>query len=263
MTTPVAQAVDSRRSSLRSNGFRFLWAGESVSVLGTTTSSLLLPLLAVTTLDASAWWVGLLTAAAWLPWVVIGLPAGAWVDRSDPLPVMVTANVVAGLAVASVPAAWWLGGLSLAQLGLVALCTGTCSVFFRAAYQRLLPQLVPPEDLVGANSRLQGSESVAQIGGFGIAGLLAQWVGTATGLLLDALSFVASVVSLLLAANSTERTPLAVPPRRRLRTEIGEGVTFVARDPLLRWFTWAGGLSNFASPATARYWCSSSSATSG
>jgi len=71
-----------RRPPLRwQHTFSLFWFGETISVLGNTTSSVLLPLLAVVELQASPWWVGLLTAASWVPWLVIGLPAGAWVDR--------------------------------------------------------------------------------------------------------------------------------------------------------------------------------------
>lgn len=207
----------------RDSEFTLLWFGETVSVLGRTTSSVLLPLLAVLTLDASAWWVGLLSAATWLPWLLIGLPAGAWVDRLPPLPIMVVSNVVSALAVGSIPLLWWLGRLTLGQLLVVAVVSGTCTLFFRAAYQCLLPRLVAPDDLVAANSRLQGSESAAQIGGSGVARLLAQWVGPAAGLLLDAASFLVSSVCPLLIGRRTAIAPAERVVRRRLRTEIAQG----------------------------------------
>lgn len=234
-----------RRSLSRQPVFSLFWFGETVSVLGNTTSSVLLPLLAVVGLQASAWWVGVLTAASWVPWLVVGLPAGAWVDRLPPIRVMVVANVVAAAAIGSIPLAWWLGVLSLGQLLVVAAVAGTSTVFFRTAYQLLLPQLVGAPDLVAANSRLQGSESAAQIGGAGVAGLLAQWVGAAVGLLLDAVSFlVSSACLLLIARRAPDQVRREARPRRRLRTEIAAGVRFVARDPFLRYFTWMGGLSN-------------------
>ncbi len=229
----------------RDRVFSLLWFGETVSVLGNTTSSVLLPLLAVVGLHASAGWVGVLTAASWAPWLVVGLPAGAWVDRLPPVPVMVAANLCAAAAIGSIPATWWLGTLDLTQLVVVAAVAGTSTVFFRAAYQSLLPQLVDARDLVAANSRLQGSESAAQIGGSGVAGLLAQWVGSALGLLLDAATFLVSTACLLLIARRVPDQVARGPrPRRSLRTEIAEGVGFVARDPFLRYFTWMGGLSN-------------------
>ncbi len=244
MTSAVRDHPATVRSLRRHRDFNLLWFGETVSVLGTTTSSVLLPLLAVLTLEASAWWVGLLSAAAWLPWLLIGLPAGAWVDRLPPLPVMVVSNVGSAVAVGSIPLLWWLDRLTLAQLLAVAFVAGTGTVFFRAAYQCLLPRLVAPENLVAANSRLQGSESAAQIGGNGVAGLLAQWIGAAAGLVLDAASFLVSSACLLLIGRRTPIAPAERVVKRRLRVEIAEGVRFVARDPFLRYFTWMGGLSN-------------------
>ncbi|CAN5668503.1 hypothetical protein BH18ACT7_BH18ACT7_21110 [soil metagenome] len=244
MTSAVRDRPATVWSLRRHRDFNLLWFGATVSVLGTTTSSVLLPLLAVLTLEASAWWVGLLSAAAWLPWLLIGLPAGAWVDRLPPLPVMVVSNVGSAVAVGSIPLLWWLDRLTLAQLLAVAFVAGTGTVFFRAAYQCLLPRLVAPENLVAANSRLQGSESAAQIGGNGVAGLLAQWIGAAGGLVLDAASFLVSSACLRLIGRRTPIAPAERVVKRRLRVEIAEGVRFVARDPFLRYFTWMGGLSN-------------------
>lgn len=68
--------------------FRLLWIGETTSALGTNITRLALPLVAVLTLHASAFQVGLLTALTWLPWLLVGLPAGAWVDRLPRTPVM-------------------------------------------------------------------------------------------------------------------------------------------------------------------------------
>lgn len=146
-------------------GFRLLWTGETISLLGNSTSALLLPLVAVTQFGAGPGWMGILTAAAWLPWLVIGLPAGAWVDVWNPRRVMLWANLIAGLTTLGVPVAWFAGWLSLPQLLVVAAINGTCTVFFRAAYQRLLPRLVPTEKLVAANSALQGTESATQLAG--------------------------------------------------------------------------------------------------
>src|SRR4029078_5801088 len=120
-----------------------------------------------------------LTAAAWLPWLLIGLPAGAWVDRLPPRPVMITADLVAAVTLLSVPIAWWLNALGLPQLVLVAFTGGGCTVFFRPAYAKLLPLIVAPARLESANARLFGTESATQIAGPGVAGLLAR-LGSAT-----------------------------------------------------------------------------------
>jgi len=226
-------------------GFRLLWAGETISLLGNSTSALLLPLVAVTQFGAGPGWMGTLTAAAWLPWLVIGLPAGAWVDVWNPRRVMLWANLIAGLTTLGVPVAWFAGWLSLPQLLVVAAINGTCTVFFRAAYQRLLPRLVPTEKLVAANSALQGTESATQLAGPSLAGLLAQSFGAAAGVLLDAVSFIASALFLrAIRVRDVSPDPNPRPPAEPLRTRMGAGLRFVAGDRFLRNFTMIGGVSN-------------------
>jgi hypothetical protein len=229
----------------RFRGFRLLWTGEAISLFGNSTSALLLPLVAVTQFGAGPGWMGVLTAAAWLPWLVIGLPAGAWVDIWNPRRVMLWANLVAGVTSAGVPIAWFTGVLSLPQLLAVAAINGTCTVFFRAAYQRLLPRLVPAAKLVAANSALQGTESASQLAGPSAAGLLAQLFGAAAGVLVDAGSFFASAL-LLRSIRPRDIAPDLdpPPPREPLKTRIGTGLRFVAGDRFLRNFTVIGGVSN-------------------
>jgi MFS family permease len=121
-----------------------VWSGEGVSLLGAATTSILLPLLAVTHFHAGPGWMGQLTAAAWLPWLLIGLPAGAWLDRLDPRAVMITADLVSAATLASVPLGWWLGFLTLPQLLVVAVLGGAATVLFRTAGVRSEP--VYPRD---------------------------------------------------------------------------------------------------------------------
>ena len=246
MSADIVIGAPTRRSLWRHPTFPLFWFGETVSMFGNATSAVLLPLLAVVELEATAGWVGVLTAVTWLPWLVVGLPAGAWVDRWAPIRVMVIANSVSAIALSVIPIAWWIDRLSLGLMVVVGLAAGTSTVFFRAAYQTMIPHLVDsPDLLVSANSRLQGSDSAAQIGGAGIAGVIAASVGAATGLLLDAGSFVVSTLCLVRVAR---RTPAVARherrPGRSLRTEIAEGVHFVAHDRFLRYFTAMGGLSN-------------------
>jgi MFS family permease len=92
---------------LRDSAFRRLWAGMTVSRLGSSVAGVATPLIAVQVLDASAFTVSLLTAAAWLPWLLIGLPAGAWIDRVPKRPVMLVCDLTSAVLVASVPLAAW------------------------------------------------------------------------------------------------------------------------------------------------------------
>src|SRR6476620_12530054 len=154
-TTPVAPPPPLARN----RNFGLLWFGEGVSVLGNATTSVLLPLLAVVGFDAGAGWMGALTAAAWVPWLLIGLPAGAWVDRLPARRVMIISDLVAAVTLASVPVAWLLGHLTLPHLAVAAFCNGVCTVFFRAAYPALVRQVAPREQQEQAFARLFGTES--------------------------------------------------------------------------------------------------------
>ena len=233
-----------RAGVLRRADVRALWLGETVSELGSAVSSLAIPLVAVVTLHAGAFATGVLIAAAWLPWVVIGLPAGAWVDRLPARRVMIAADVLAALAFASVPLAAWLGVLTLGQLLGCALLGGCAAVFFQTSYQVFLPSLLDGDELAAANALMHGSQSAARVGGPGLAGLLASVVGAVAGVLLNAVSFVVSAACVLSLPNGEHRPA----PRERapLRCEVAEGAGFVASDPYLRILTIWGGLSNFA-----------------
>ena len=224
-------------------GFRLLWLGEGVSVLGNATTTVLLPLLAVVAFDAGPGWMGALATAAWLPWLLVGLPAGAWVDRLPARGVMITADLASAAAYASVPAAWALDLLTLTQMVVVAFAGGVASVFFKTAYVVLLPQLVAPEQLESANGRMFGTESAMHIAGPGLGGLVAQWWSAAFGLVLDAASFLVSALCLWRIRPdrpATERAPAA-----SIGARIREGIDFVRRDRYLPWMTAIGGLCNF------------------
>ena len=140
--------------------FRRLWIGESISQFGSTISQLALPLVAILIVQASTFEVGLLVTCEMAAFLLVGLPAGAWVDRMRFRTVLIVNDVLRALALASVPLAQWLGVLGMGQLYVVALLTGVCTVFFDVAYQSFLPQLVEREQLVEANAKLQASESV-------------------------------------------------------------------------------------------------------
>ena len=154
-----------RGGVLRHRDFRLLWLGETTSAVGTSISGVAVPLVAVVTLQASALQVSALTAATWLPWLAIGLPAGAWVDRLPRRPLMQVCNIARLLLLLSIPAAAWSGTLTIGHLLVVALLTGVASVFFQTAYQVYLPGVIRDDHLTAANAALQGSESVAQVAG--------------------------------------------------------------------------------------------------
>jgi MFS family permease len=228
--------------------FRQLWAAETVSQIGTQVTQLALPVVAVTYLAASPLQMGYLTALETVAFLVIGLPAGAWVDRWRRKRVLVTADVVRAVTLASLPIAYLAGVLTLGQLFVVAAVTGAATVFFDVAYQSYLPSLVPRDQIVDGNGKLEASRAVAQVAGPGAAGVLLRVVGAPLLIALDAVSFLLSALFI-----GAIRQPDRVPDRstrRRLRTEIGEGLSFVVRHPLLRRIVACTGTSNLFSMIT-------------
>lgn len=226
----------------RNRDFALFWAGQSIGDLGTAVSTVVLPLTAVTTLDASAFAVGALGAAPWFPWLLIGLPAGAWVDRLPYRRVLVTCDVARLVLIGSVPVAAAIGGLGLTQLYVVAFGTGVATVFFPVAYQAYLPTLVSRDDLVEGNAKLQGSQSVAAVSGPGLGGLLSQVTRAPYALAVDAASYMVSAVTLL--AIRTREAPRQSTEREPLRWEVAEGARYVMTDPLLRTRTVAPAAGN-------------------
>ncbi|MGC4806308.1 MFS transporter [Micromonospora sp. DT233] len=228
---------------LRHRDFRLLWAAQASSRLGSSVTGVAVPLVAVATLKATTFQTALLYAATWLPWLIVGLPAGAWVDRLRRGPVMIACDTASMLLFLSVPVAAWLDVLTIGHLLAVAFAAGTAAVFFQTAYQAYLPALLDRRTLPEGNAKLQGTEAAMQVAGPGVAGLVAQLASAVTAVLLDAVSF--AVSALCLRAIRFREPPRE--PRRaaaNLLREITDGIRFVARDPYLRVLTVFGAVSN-------------------
>ncbi len=226
-------------------GFRRLWIGETVSQFGTTISQLALPLVAVLVVHAPTFDVGVLTALGTLPFLVVGLPVGAWVERMRFRSVLIVNDLIRAVILASVPAAQLLGMLTIGQLYLVALVTGVCTVFFDVAYQSYLPRLIEAGQLVEGNAKLQASESVSQIAGPSMGGALIQALTAPFAVLIDALSFVWSaawVTAIRVREPRPERRP-----DRHLGREIAEGLRYVLGNRLLRAIAMCTGSFNLFS----------------
>lgn len=212
--------------------FRRLWIGDAISQFGTMITMLALPLLAVLTLDATPFQVGALTACEMAAFLVIGLPAGAWVDRMRRRNVMIVADVGRAITIGSLPVAAAFGVLTLAHVYIAALAIGTFTVFFDVAYQSYLPTLVGRDHLVEGNAKLQGTQSVAMSAGPGIGGVLIQVLTAPYALVVDAVSYVWSV-SWLSAIGHREPVPEKAADRN-LRREVTEGLRFILSNRLLR-----------------------------
>ncbi len=219
---------------MKDRDFAKLWMGETVSLFGSQVTLLALPLTAILVLGTGPLQMGILGAAEFVPFLVLSLPVGAWIDRHRRRPVLVGSNVLRTLLIGSVPAAAALGWLSYPFLLVVALGVGCATVVFEVAFLAYTPSLVGRAGLTGANARLYGSISASEVAGPGLAGALVAVLGAPFAMAVDAVSYVVSVAALG-AIHRAEPEP-AAPVRRDLRAEIVEGIRWVFGDPLLRAF---------------------------
>lgn len=247
---PDVRSHTPRGGLLRHRDFRHLWLADAASQVGTRTSMLALPLLAVTVLHATTIEVSLLRVAQTLAYLLLGLQIGAWCDRVRGRPVVVLADLGRAAAFGWIPVAAALGVLTVWQVYLVVAVAGVLTVFFDVARQSYLPRLVAPTDLVEGNTKLAANASVAAVAGPGVAGGLVQWAGAPIAIGLNALTYLWS--ALWLRAIHTTEPPPAVPERRHLAREIGQGLRVVFTDPILRAFGLHGAtMSLFQAANTA------------
>jgi MFS family permease len=187
---------------------------------------------AVLALGASTFEVGLLTVCGTVPFLLVGLPAGAWVDRMRRRRVLIVADLGRALVFASVPLAWAFGALSLWQLYLVTLLAGVLTVFFEVSYQSYLPHLVGRDLLFEGNAKLEAVRGISQLAGPTIAGLLIQAITAPFAVAADALSFALSALFVTRIRGREQKPERA--PGTRLIPEIVAGIRFVFGNELLR-----------------------------
>lgn len=229
--------------------FRRLWVGQTASQFGEQAGLVVLPLIAVLTLNAGASQLGVLRAVGQAPILLLSLFVGAWVDNWRTRTVMVLADLGRALVLSGAAVAGLLGGLGLPALLVVAFAVGSLSVFFDVAYQASLVRLVERDQLVQGNSALEGSRSAAQIGGLALGGVLVT--------LLPAPIAVASSVPLfVLSTESIRRIRRreTVPERSRRTPRVWQqiygGLRFVAGNTLLRTVGLASAAFQFSLAAT-------------
>jgi MFS family permease len=244
-------AGEARAASLWRHGdFLKLWSAQSISLIGTQVTALALPLTAILKLNASPLQVGLLGSLQYLPFLLVSLPAGAIVDRLRQLPVLVATDLARAALLIAVPVAAWCGQLTLGLLYPIAFLVGVLSVFFDVAHQSYLPALVEPGQLVEGNTKLQLSYSGAQLTGPGLGGMLVQALTAPIAIVVDAASFLgsAALLSSIRRGNKNSKPETSRAARGDLRGlghDIGEGLGFVWRHPLIRPLALATGTSNF------------------
>ncbi|MFD7155798.1 MFS transporter [Kribbella sp. NPDC059898] len=217
---------------LRHPDFRRLWLADLLSQLGSRLTMFAVPLLAVLTLDATTFQVSLLRTCETAAWLLLGLFAGAWVDRVRCLPVLIAADLGRAVLFGSIPVAAAFGVLSLPQLYVVLALAGVLTVLFDVAHSTYPPRLLNTDQLLPGNAKLAANHSVAAVIGAGAGGILVQWIGAAVTIGLDALSFVWSAIWLR-SIRYPEPAPVK-PERPHLRREIRDGLRYVFKHPLLR-----------------------------
>ncbi|MFJ8334620.1 MFS transporter [Streptomyces sp. NPDC094437] len=235
----------SGRGTSFAGDFRRLWAGQTISQLGSQITPLVLPLIAIGELDADNAAVAALVTAQFLPFLLLGLPAGVWVDRLPRRSVLIVCDVGRALVLLTVPAAFLADAVSMPLLYAVACLQGAFTVFFDVAYQTYLPEIVATEHLADANGKLELSRSGAQIAGPGLAGLLVSALRAPLVLVVDALSYLLSAVFLWRI-----RTRSPAPQRatgQRLFKEIGAALRWIFRNRALAPLVICLALLNFFS----------------
>ena len=242
--------TDASRSLLRHRDFVKLWTAETISVFGSQISLLALPLIAATTLNVTPFEFGLLGAIEFLPFILLSLPAGVWVDRLRRRPIMIVGDLVRAVALLSVPIAFALGGLTIWQLYIVGFINGCATVFFDVAYQSYLPAVVDRDQIIDGNSKLETSRSAAFIVGPGIAGFLIGAITAPFALLVDSVSFVVSALFLGVIRKHEPKPERQVDEHGNeasMRSEVSAGLRYVLGHRYLRAIAATTGTSNFFS----------------
>jgi MFS family permease len=218
------------------------WTAGATSSAGSAVGAVALPLTALTALDASAFEMGVIAAASYVAWLVIGMPAGVIVQRLPLRGTQIGADVVRAVAIASIPLAWWQGLLSIAQLVVVALVVSFGNVVFDVANSTFLPTIVDRDQLESRNSLTSGMHATTQLGGPSLGGLVVQALGAAPTLLVNSAGYLVSAALLRsLPARRTE-VPDRWPP---VRAMIREGWHFVVRHPVMGPGMWTATAVNF------------------
>ncbi|MFD8705833.1 MFS transporter [Kitasatospora sp. NPDC059648] len=236
---------DRKTGVLRRNGdFRNLWLGQSASMLGSNMTAVAVPLIASVTLSASISELGVLSAASYLPYLLVSLFVGVWVDRKPKRPIIIGADLLRGATMMLVPCAWWLDALTVPLLVGVVLLVGLCSVVADIGNASLLPALVERDDLIEGNSKLELSSSVSNIGGHSLGGVIVQALTGPVAMALNAATF---VVSALFTSRVRRREPApeSTGEPGSVWKDAAEGTRFVLGNPLLRVLVLATLVANF------------------
>jgi MFS family permease len=217
----------------RDRDFRRFWIGDTISMTGSGITAFALPIIAVLIVHVTPGQMGLLRALNAAPAIVVGLLAGAWVDRVSRRRLLIGLNLLEGLLLLAIPVAYATDRLTLGLLMALFVASGLLLPFWWAAWNALLPSIVERERLVEANSKMMFSWSATGVTGPALGGALVSLLSAPGAILVDSASYVVSAVALagvrtkLPEVRSKDRPP-------RVRTQIAEGLRVTFRDPLQR-----------------------------
>ena len=246
-TTPPETSNHGLHAVSSRNFLRF-WTGQTLAQFGTRLAAVAMPVLAVQLLQATEEQVGFLNASQTAAFLLVGLPAGAWVDRWLKRRTMIAADAVRFAAAFAIPVLWFADALEVWHLYIVAAVVGLATVFFDVAYQSFIPILVPDGDVASANSRLETTAQLATTGGPALGGLLLHVISAPVLLLADALGYLTSLVFLVLTKDTEHlQRDVTAPRTTSLLAEIVEGGRFVWQQPAIRRITMSTFLANLAS----------------
>lgn len=219
---------------LRHPDFLKLWLGQTISQIGSRITREGLPLTAVVVLGATPFQMGLLNGASGAAVLVFGLFAGAWADRLRRRPILIATDLGRACVLGLVPLLAATRRLAIPQLYVIAAASGVLTILFDSSYQAYLPSLVERENILEGNSKLALSDSIAEIAGPGLTGILVQWITAPLAILFDAISYLVSAASLALI-RKREPAPVA-HENPDIGREIREGLAAAWHDPVLRAF---------------------------
>lgn len=222
-----------QRGLWQNTDFLKLWGAYSTSVLGTQLASLAYSLTAVITLQASSFEVGLLAACGPAASGMVGLFAGVVVDRFSRKPLLILSDIARAALVLTIPAAYLLGILRIEQLYIVAFLMGIFSMLADVGIMAYMPALLKKDELVEGNSKFTATDSIAVIAGTGTSGLLVQALTAPIAIIVDSVSFILSAL-FLTTIKGAETPPNSGEERQSIWKDIGEGLSFVYRHPVLR-----------------------------
>ncbi|MER6421962.1 MFS transporter [Streptomyces sp. NPDC001137] len=230
MTAPPVQGAARPPSLWRNREFVILWTGQVVSTLGAQISGTAMPLLVLATTGSPSD-AGLVGAAGTLPHLIAHLPAGALVDRWNRRRILLISELVAGLALLTVPFAMWSDLLTVGYLAVVAFVQGVCFVFFGLAERAALPNIVPVGLLPTAVAHNEARSRGAALAGPPLGGMLFG-INRAVPFLADAISYVVASIGLLFIRSDLQNE--AKPPSETLWQATTAGLRWVWRRPLIR-----------------------------